>query len=116
MPERIGNSSVCLSSSTSRICSSPRTGFTAVWYGSSSTQCSISMGGFWFPAHDSLTLAKNGLSVVPETTKGGSLVLNGVAKEEGGGSVMHVTVRSCRKAEMCSDYQDTTKHKQETER
>ena len=73
---------------------------------SSSTQCSTSIGGFRLPAHDSLTLAKKGLSVAPDTVKGGSVTLNGVVKDGGGGSVIHVTVRSFKKAEMCSDYGD----------
>ena len=52
--------------------------------------------------------------MVPDTMKGGSATFKGVAKEEGGGSMIHVTVRSFKKAEMWSDYEDITKRKQGT--
>ena len=47
--------------------------------------------------------------MAPDTVKGGSVTLNGVVKDGGGGSVIHVTVRSFKKAEMCSDY-EVSKH------
>ena len=44
--------------------------------------------------------------MAPDTVKGGSVTLNGVVKDGGGGFVIHVTVRSFKKAEICSDYGD----------
>lgn len=103
IPRRIGNNSVCRSSSTSTTCSSPNTGFTAVCNKSSSTQCSTSIGAFCGPAQVSVTLAKKGLSVVLEITKGGPVIRSGVAKVDGGGSVIHVTVNLAKKADICKD-------------
>ena len=66
-----------------------------------STQCSTSVGGFWFPAHSRVRQAKKGLSVVPVKVKGGAVIDRGLNSVDGGGSVKHETVTLIRKVVIC---------------
>lgn len=57
-----------------------------------STQCSISVGGFIVPAHVNVKRARKGFSAVLVTTNGDLETTTGSTRMAGGGSVAQATV------------------------
>lgn len=72
-----------------------------------STQCSISVGGFIVPAHVKVKRARKGFSAVPVTINGGLDTTMGSTRVAGGGSVAQATVNVRRIDDIGRLYRDS---------